>query len=159
MGIGAWIISAILFVVVFLYEKKEYERKSHQEWIVSERNKIKRISHEFENFCIELTDKYLEKHNNLVCRNMRVGTPRYQIEILYDLNTGYRRSIGIIKDDFSCNFEQKYSCYIGKFRANGYPSYLIDEFNEQLSKIEDSYIYIANLIQKQVFEIDLIYKK
>lgn len=159
MGIGECIISAILFAVVIWYEKKEYERKLHQEWIVSERNNVKRLSHEFENCCIDLTDEYLEKHNNLVCRNIRVGTPRYQIEILYDLNARYRRSIEIAKDDFSCNFEQKYSYFIGKFRANGYPSYLIDEFNEQLSKIEDRYIYIANLIQKQVFEIDLIYKK
>ena len=154
LGIGECILMAVLIIVIFLHEKKEKDRKDHLFWVEEERDRLRRVAYGYEQLCREYTDRYLSKHNDIICRYSKYGIPEYLIDDLYDMNSKYRDAIEKAKIDYSENLEKKYSSLIGRFRSNAYPDYMIDEYVNQVNNIAGKYRYIADLAQSQIFEMN-----
>ena len=154
LGIGECILMAVLIIVIFLHEKKEKDRKDHLFWVEEERDRLRRVAYGYEQLCREYTDRYLSKHNDIICRYSKYGIPEYLIDDLYDMNSKYRDAIEKAKIDYSENLEKKYSSLIGRFRSNAYPDYMIDEYVNQVNNIAGKYRYIADLARIQIFEMN-----
>ena len=154
MGIGECILMAVLIIVLVLHGKEEKDRKDHLFWVEEERDRLRRVAYGYEQLCQEYTDRYISKHNDIICRYSKYGIPKYLIDNLYDMNSKFRDAIEKEKIDYSENLEKKYSSLIGHFRSNAYPDYMIDEYVNHVNNIAGKYRYIADLARSQIFEMN-----
>ena len=126
-----------LYAICFYYERKEKNKKEHDEWIYFSEKRLRRISDEFERACFDATEDTFEKY----VWNVRFSEWHCTLEDRSSsLLSAHNRTIDNLKKDYIENLAEKYSD--GYRILDGVPAYLIEEYNQRINDISYRYHHI-----------------
>ena len=143
-----------LYAICFYYERKEKNKKEHDEWIYFSEKRLRRISDEFERACFDATEDTFEKY----VWNVYVYEWHYTIEKhCAQLLSDHERIIETLKKDYIENLAEKYSD--GYRILDGVPAYLIEEYNQRINDISRRYHHINFTMKMRIRTLSPEYRK
>lgn len=150
---------ALLLIAVFVFffshlfrDHREKERQDHEWWVSDCRNALKAVSCEFEQSCWEITDRYFEQHNRILCGYSRYTVTAKELDTLSRISRDHLRAIKALKMDYLENPENA-SAWKSRMRNRTPPDYLMKEYQAEVSDIADAFFRINDIMRTQAEEI------
>lgn len=138
-----------IFMLCFYYERKEKNRKEHEDWIYNCRQCLVRITHSFRQDCQTVTEKTFATYTSIMLHNSYRDMPDYMI---FSFLSDYRRSIDELKEDYIENISVKANEAMEHYAFTDIPNYLVEEYNKQVLDIYNSFYDFSYLMQAQIAE-------
>lgn len=153
VGIGVLVLIGVLIFVSFRFEHQIKALEEHRSWVSEERERLKRIAFSYSNYCKECVDRHFSSHTQEICSSSKYSISPYKIDALYVNQAQLSNEIKRGEEEYINNLAEKYHQLIGNFRADSYPSYMIDEYKTEIRNLANQYEFIAALMREQIKEM------
>lgn len=142
-----------LFALValgFYYERKEKKREEHEEWLYACRQCLLGITRNFRGDCQALAEETFSEYSNTILQKKYRYAPDY---MTYSFLSDYHKSIDALKEDYIENVAVKAKEIMRYYTFTSIPSFLIEEYNKQISDIHYAFHGFGYLMWKQIEEL------
>lgn len=146
-----------IFMIGYHYEQKIIRMRDDALWDDMEWGRLAKIVTEYDRFCANRLDEHFSIHNKIVCKYMRQRPDYLTVKQLSMNCQKLQEAIKAEKENYIEGFSQKYQQHIGKFDPDSYPDRLIRKYDFEIEKTYNKYRDLANLMDKQIFEIRMTF--
>lgn len=145
----ACILLFALFMLCFHYERKEKQKKEHDNWIYDCRQCLLRTVSNFCRDCQAIAEEAFTKYTNMILNNNYRRMPDY---MAYSFLSNYQESLDNLKENYLENVTNKVKESMRYYTFTSIPDYLIEEYSKLISDIYYSFRDFGFLMRKQIDE-------
>ena len=142
-----------MFVLGLYYEHKEKKRKEHEEWIYTCRRRLHKMALQYRDDCIVATKEVVAQYIAFLNWKRFIRALGYTGHAFL---SDYIKKIEQLKEEYLESYAIKYADGDNCLRceAEDLPSYILDEYREEVSEIAKTFHDFEYLMWNQIRELE-----